>query len=38
MKKDYLTSLKELFETHANRENAEHMKRYMRDQFEFFDL
>ncbi len=38
MKKAYLTPLKELFETHANRENAEHMKRYMRNQFEFFGI
>jgi 3-methyladenine DNA glycosylase AlkD len=38
MKKDYLTPLKELFENHANRENTEHMKRYMRDQFEFYGI
>ena len=38
MKNDYLTPLKKLFETHANRGNAEHMKRYMRDQFEFYGI
>jgi 3-methyladenine DNA glycosylase AlkD len=38
MKNNYLTPLKELFEIHADRENAEHMKRYMRNQFEFFGI
>jgi hypothetical protein len=34
----YLTPLQLLFEHHADADNARHMSRYMRDQFDFYGI
>src|SRR6056297_509711 len=36
--KQYIKELKSIFEEHKNAENAEQMKNYMRDKFEFFGI